>query len=355
MKITRPKKVLIVDDSATMRTLIRQRIETDRRLEVVGEARDAHEARRLIKETSPDVLTLDVEMPHMDGITFLEKLMRLRPLPVVMISSETRSGSRAAVKALSLGAVDCIGKPATGGGLQHAFERLPELLVAAASARVQGPRAQKTSAPSAGFTWNGNIVLIGSSTGGVDALETVLSGFPENAPPTLIAQHMPASFLENFAGRLHKNVLPQVSLAEDMETISPGRIFLAPGGQTHLAVNAASEAQCRLLNSEKVNGHCPSVEVLFESALPLAEKIVAVMLTGMGRDGAKAMLKLRQAGARCIAQDRATSVVFGMPRAVLENGAAENAVPLNEVAGEILRLCGPCGESRDRDFRGDAK
>ncbi len=332
------KRVLIVDDSPTIRQLIRAQLQGDPRLIVVGEASDQYDAREKIKALAPDVLTLDVEMPRMNGLEFLEKIMRLRPMPVIMVSTLTQRGSTKAMEALSLGAVDCIGKPKYGNPIE-AFGILPDLLVAAADARLRsGPR--KKIEPASGFTWNGKIILIGSSTGGVDALETVLSGFPVNCPPTLITQHMPESFLASFARRLQGCIAPNMALARDGVPLTQGNVYLAPGGAYHLALRPGEPAKCRLDTGEKRNGHRPSVEVLFDSALPMASKVVSVMLTGMGRDGADAMLRLRQAGARCFAQDSATSVVYGMPRAAVENGAAEKAVPLGRIASTVLAQCG---------------
>jgi len=332
------KRVLIVDDSPTIRALLRAQLAQDPRLIVVGEACDPFDAREKIKALSPDVLTLDVEMPRMNGLEFLEKLMRLRPMPVVMISTETQKGSAAALEALSLGAVECIGKPSFDR-LSDTFLNLADLLVAAASARLRtpGPRAQIV--PADDFKWNGKFVLIGSSTGGVDALETVLSGYPRNCPPTLITQHMPEGFLASFARRLDQRMVPTVTLAQDGAPLLPGTVHLAPGGDYHLAVTASDPPRCKLVASDKRNGHRPSVEVLFESAMPIAQRVVSVMLTGMGRDGAEAMKHLRSAGARCLAQDEATCVVYGMPRAAMELGAAEKAVPIGKMAQSVLQLC----------------
>ncbi|PTV97031.1 two-component system chemotaxis response regulator CheB [Rhodobacter aestuarii] len=338
-----PKRVLIVDDSPTIRALLRNHLAQDPRLVVVGEACDPFDAREKIKALLPDVLTLDVEMPRMNGLEFLEKLMRLRPMPVVMISTETQKGSAAALEALSLGAVECIGKPSFDR-LSDTFFNLPDLLVAAANARLRtGPRAQISPSATA-FNWNGKYVLIGSSTGGVDALETFLSSYPRNCPPTLITQHMPEGFLASFARRLESKMQPHVALATEGAPLLPGNVYLAPGGEYHLAVaGGADRPKCRLLNTEKRNGHRPSVEVLFDSAVPMGKRCVGVMLTGMGKDGAEAMVRLRQAGARCLAQDEASSVVFGMPRAALELGAAEQAVPIGQMAGKVLGLCSGSG------------
>lgn len=336
------KRVLIVDDSSTIRQLIRNRLAGDRRLVVVGEASDPYEAREQIKLLCPDVMTLDVEMPRMNGLDFLEKLMRLRPMPVVMISTETQRGSTAALEALSLGAVECVGKP-NADRLPETFLNLADLLVAAADANIRDPRSRIASKPATGFRWNGRYVLIGSSTGGVDALETLLSGYPENCPPTLITQHMPESFLASFAKRLSSRIAPSMSLAYPDAPLLQGHVYLAPGGDYHLGVTGGEAPRCRLIEAEKRNGHRPSVDVLFESAVTIAPRVVSVLLTGMGRDGAEGMGRLRSAGAHCLAQDQATSVVFGMPRAALEIGAAERAVPLGRMSDEILKLCGRAG------------
>lgn len=333
------KRVLIVDDSPTIRHLIRSRLIGDRRLVVVGEASDPYEAREQIKLLRPDVLTLDVEMPRMNGLEFLEKLMRLHPMPVVMISTETQRGSASALEALSLGAVECVGKP-NSDRLPETFLNLADLLVTAADANIRQPQNRVAHQPATGFRWNGRYVLIGSSTGGVDALETVLSGYPANCPPTLITQHMPESFLASFAKRLDGRIAPTLSLAHADAPLLQGHVYLAPGGAYHLGVAPGETPRCRLIEADKRNGHRPSVDVLFESALPMAARVVSVILTGMGRDGAEAMGLLRSAGAHCLAQDQATSVVFGMPRAALENGAAERAVPLGRISDEVLRLCG---------------
>ncbi|MFB2531383.1 chemotaxis response regulator protein-glutamate methylesterase [Paracoccus sp. p3-h83] len=335
-----PVRVLVVDDSITIRQLIRLRLAGDPRLVVVGEAADAFDAREKIKLLNPDVITLDVEMPGMSGLDFLERLMRLRPTPVIMVSSETHRGSHAALEALSLGAVDCIGKPINAHSAES-FAQLPDLLCMAAQARLRqaGPRPDNPPPPS-NFRWNGRVVLIGSSTGGVDALETVLSGFPADCPPTLITQHMPAGFLSSFAARLDQRIAPHLSLATDGARLEQGRVYLAPGGETHLAVLPGSAPSCRLVQSDKRSGHRPSVDVLFASAVPMASRVVAALLTGMGRDGADEMLSLRQAGARCLAQDEASCVVYGMPRAAVENGGAEQVVPLRGIAARILEAAG---------------
>ncbi len=335
-------RLLTVDDSATMRSLIRHALTGDRRIQIVGEAGDAVEARELIKALNPDILTLDVEMPGMDGLSFLGHLMRLRPMPVVMISAETWRGAGKALDALALGAVDCVGKPAGG---EPGFNGLGDRIVAAARARLTPrPGATQAPAPTDGYRWNGRHVLIGASTGGVEALESLLAALPENGPPVLISQHMPAVFLERFATRLNVRSRLRVKLAGDGMPIRPGHAFLAPGGRTHLTLTPGDRPECRLREAAAGRGYCPSVDEMFLSALPVAERSVAVLLTGMGRDGAEGMRRLRRAGAQCLAQDAESSVIFGMPRAALANGGAQEAVALGDMAARILALTadGPC-------------
>lgn len=336
------KRVVIVDDSPTMRAMIGKVLRDDGRFDVVGEAGDPYEAREVIKRTDPDVITLDVEMPRMDGISFLEKIMRLRPMPVVMFSSETHKGSRAAVEALSLGAVDALGKPTLAA--PEALAALAERVFVAAGASVGTPPAPRRAAPAtdaAPHVWNGRVVLIGASTGGVDALERVLGGLPVGGPPVLITQHMPESFLASFAERLQGQVAPEVALARPGAPVGPGRIYLAPGGETHLVLEGApGRFRCGLEAGEKVSGHRPSVDVLFRSALCHAGHVVAVILTGMGRDGAEGMAALRAAGARTIGQDAATCVVYGMPRVAAELGGVAEVCRLDAIAGTILRATG---------------
>lgn len=336
----RPVRVLVVDDSPTMRRLLRLALYHPQ-IEIVGEAGDAYEARDKIRTLNPDVMTLDVEMPGMSGLQFLEQVMRTRPMPVIMVSSETHKGNTAAVEALSRGAFDCIGKP-QGAFSAQALGSLADLVITAASANLR-PRTivQKPAPPAhSRYFWNGTYVLIGSSTGGVEALEQVLSHYPDNGPPTVITQHMPASFLASFAQRLNERFAPTIALATEGAALRPGHVYIAPGGETHLRLDIAMLPRCSLVEGPKQSGHRPSVDVLFHSAVPLARKALAIMLTGMGRDGADGMLALRQSGARTFAQDEASSVVFGMPRMALENGAAEAALPLSDIGPQILEITG---------------
>lgn len=336
--MTRPVRVLIVDDSATMRRLLRKVIAADPRLHVVGEAANAREARDAVKALAPEVMTLDVEMPGMNGLEFLERLMRARPMPVVMFSSLTASGSAAALQALSLGAVDCLEKPRFGAA-EQTLSYLTERLLVAASARVATARRGRLSAPAeqiSDWRWNKKWVLIGASTGGVEALETILRRFPANGPPTLITQHMPEQFLASFASRLDAMCQPAVRLATDGIPASPGNVYLAPGGETHLVIDRDGQT-LRLHSGPKRSGHRPSVDMMFASAAPFANRMVAAILTGMGRDGAEQMRVLKQNGAFCIGQDRDSSVVYGMPRIAQELGALDTVLPLPAIAAELLR------------------
>ena len=336
--MSHPVRVLIVDDSMTMRRLIRSGIESDPRIEVVGEAANAREARDAVKALEPDVITLDVEMPGMGGLEFLSRLMRARPMPVIMFSSVTAQGSAAALTALSQGALECLEKPRFGSA-GKTFRQLTDLLVVAASVRVGPPRPPCTllsDTGSAEWQWNGKWILIGSSTGGVEALETVLRRFPADCAPTLITQHMPAPFLSNFASRLNAVVKPTVRLASDGDRAGRGEVLLAPGGETHLVI-APDGVTLRLLDAPKRSGHRPSVDVMFASAVPFADRTVAAILTGMGRDGAEAMRALREQGAVCIAQDRDSCVVYGMPRMAKELGGVDVELPLALIAAELLR------------------
>ena len=331
-------RTLIVDDSTTMRALIRSVLSTAPDITVVGEAGDAMQARLAIKALDPDVVTLDVEMPNMNGLEFLDRIMRLRPTRVVMCSSLTQRGAETALRALEIGAVDCVAKPS---GPVGDFDGIVEKVRAASLARLRvpgdGPRLSPP--PSAPFTPDGKVVAIGSSTGGVEALLAVLSGFPANCPPVLITQHMPASFTRRFAERLDKVCAPTVLEATDGAQLAAGRVYLAPGGAQHLQLDCRDGRRCRLVDGPAVNGHRPSVEVLFRSvAAGAGKRAVGVILTGMGGDGAAGLLAMRQAGARTLGQDEATSIVYGMPKMAFEAGAVERQIPLSRIAGEILGL-----------------
>ncbi|WP_107497426.1 chemotaxis response regulator protein-glutamate methylesterase [Thalassobius sp. I31.1] len=331
-------KVLIVDDSSVMRRLIRQALLKDTRLEVVGEANDPIEARSAIKVHNPDVLILDIEMPRMSGLEFLELLMRLRPMPVVMFSSLARSSRDATIRALSLGAVDCIEKPSAESG--NTLEKLPDSLVAAASADIGAlKRTNRVSRQVQSFHWNSKPVLIGASTGGVDALQTVFSAWPENCPPTLVTQHMPENFLRSFANRLDEQLEMNVRVAGNNEEVKQGEIVICPGGAFHLELVSAVPVRVRLVEGAPVSGHRPSVDVMMRSAKAFGPGCVAAILTGMGRDGAQGLLELRQNGAETIGQDEMSSVVYGMPRVAQDIGAVKTQLPLDEIGAAILGCC----------------
>ena len=347
----RPVTLLIVDDSATLRAVVKSVVRKDPGIEVVGEAANAMEARQLIKDLNPDVITLDIEMPGMNGLQFLDKIMTLRPMPVIMLSSSTSKGSESAITALASGAFHCLAKP-SAGNIIEALSELCDLIKAAAKSPIGKNRttgiSQATASAGAApvhpakprvFRPNA-IITIGSSTGGVDALNTLLSSFPANCPPTVIAQHMPASFLSSFSQRLNRNITPDVAIARDYEMLKPGQIRIAPGGDVDLTLMGTSSFRCRLVPRTDLHGHCPSVDTLMSSAAQTAAgNAVGVMLTGMGRDGAEGMLALRHSGGRTFGQDEATSTVYGMPKAAWDIGAVERQLPLDQLAASILMAC----------------
>ncbi|NTI40383.1 chemotaxis response regulator protein-glutamate methylesterase [Agrobacterium rhizogenes] len=335
-----PARVLVVDDSPTMRGLITAVLRSDPEVDVIGQAGDALEARAAIKALNPDVVTLDIEMPNMNGLDFLEKIMTLRPMPVIMVSTMTHRGAEATLAALEIGAFDCVGKPVPGE--PRPFGDLAEKVKAAARSQWQYVKPAASHAPPpavADFRVGRKIVAIGSSTGGVEALIAVLQKFPANCPPTVITQHMPPSFTRSFAERLNRLCAPVVQEASDGARLEIGKIYLAPGGERHLQVASSSAPHCRLVEGGPVNGHRPSVDVLFDSVAELAGRnAVGVILTGMGRDGAAGLLKMRHAGARTIGQNEKTCVVYGMPRVAFELGAVEQQFPLNAIGEEILKV-----------------
>lgn len=340
----KPVRVLVVDDSAAMRGLITHALERDPQIEVVGRAANAIEARAAIKALDPDVMTLDVEMPHMDGLDFLDKVMRLRPFPVVMVSSLTSHGASAAIRAMELGAVDCVGKPCVGAA--GSFETLAQKVKAAARVRIErrDEAAPRRAAVQGGYESDGRVVAIGASTGGVEALIEVVAAMPAQCPPTLIVIHMPSPFTKSFAKRLDGLTDAQVSEAEDGAPILPGRIHVARGG-AQLEARGKDSLRCSVSPAPAVSGHCPSVDVLFESvARSCGARAVGVILTGMGRDGAQGLLALRRAGARTLGQDEATSLVYGMPKAAFESGAVETQAPLGEIGRRLLALTAAQGK-----------
>jgi len=339
-----PVRVLIVDDSALMRQLISSLLSEDPEIEVVGTAPDPHVARERIKALNPDVITLDVEMPHMDGVTFLRKIMTLRPMPVVMLSTLTQAGAEVTLEALEVGAVDFIAKPTNdvANAMAALAGELQEKVKAAARTRVGArrvpPVAPARRAPLGRAT--GKIVMIGASTGGVEALKALLMGLPADCPPILITQHMPARFTAAFARRLDNECLMRVSEAVDKEVVEPGHAYIAPGSHHLELVRVGNRYACSLSDGPPVSGHRPSVDTLFRSgARTLGRSGIGVILTGMGKDGAAGMLEFRRAGAVTLGQDEASSLIYGMPRVAFECGAVMRQCSLASMADAILEAC----------------
>jgi two-component system, chemotaxis family, protein-glutamate methylesterase/glutaminase len=337
-------KVLIIDDSALIRGIMREIVNSQPDMEVVGVAPDPIAARELIKQVNPDVLTLDVEMPRMNGLDFLEKLMRLRPTPVVMVSTLTEQGSDITLRALELGAVDFVAKPKLGvsEGMNDLVDEVSDKIRAAALAHVRRRAAVANESPRprpmAHFiNTTEKVVFIGSSTGGTEALKEVLLRLPANAPAILVTQHMPESFTKSFAARLDSLSPMKVKEAEHNERVLPGHAYIAPGHSHLLIRKSGAYYYTELSQAEPVNRHRPSVDVLFDSAARvLGPNALGVILTGMGKDGAAGMLRMREEGAHTIAQDAASCVVFGMPKAAIDLGAAHEVAPLLDIAARII-------------------
>ena len=334
-------KVLIVDDSALVRQMLSEILSADREIEVVGVAQDPHIAREKIKKLCPDVITLDIEMPRMDGITFLEKLMRLRPLPVVMVSSLTKSGADTTLRALEIGAVDYVQKPAVdvSSGLKNYAQELIGKVKTAARARVRpadnphqtaSRRANVRPAP---IKTTDKIIAIGASTGGTEAIREILEVLPADFPAVVIAQHIPVAFSQRFANRLNSLCSLKVGEALDGEQILPGHAYVAPGNAHFVVERDGARYVSKLSTAAPVNQHRPSVDVLFDSvACNCGPNAVGVILTGMGCDGAKGLKRMRSAGAHTIAQDEKSSVVWGMPGEAVKIGAVNDVVPLQKIA-----------------------
>ncbi len=356
-------RVVVVDDSALVRGLLAQIIDRQPDMCCVGAAADPLLARDMIRKLNPDVITLDIEMPRMDGLDFLERLMRLRPMPVVMVSTLTERGAEVTLKALELGAVDFVSKPKIGvaDGLRQLGDDITEKVRTAARAQVRRLSKAPAAAPglnhrglaSAGSSGAGSaeaaapatlgllstekLIFIGASTGGTEATREVLVNLPSDCPAVLITQHMPPGFTKSYAARLNSLCRLQVAEAVDGERVLPGHAYIAPGG-LHLSVGrSGANYVARVQNGEPVNRHKPSVEVLFESAARVVGRnALGVMLTGMGADGAKAMRAMRDAGSWNVAQDEKSCVVFGMPREAIAHGAAHEVLPLQQIAPRLL-------------------
>jgi two-component system chemotaxis response regulator CheB len=344
-------RVLVVDDSALVRGLLTEIIERQPDMCCVGAAADPLVAREMIRTHSPDVITLDVEMPRMDGLDFLSRLMRLRPMPVVMVSTLTERGADVTLKALELGAVDFVAKPKIGvaDGLRQLGADITEKIRAAARARVArrpGPPAAAPGVPppmppppmaQLGRLSTEKIIFIGASTGGTEATRELLAEMPADSPAVMITQHMPPGFTKSYAARLDSLCRIRVAEARDGERVLPGHAYVAPGG-FHLSVErSGANYVARVTDGDPVNRHRPSVEVLFDSAARVVGRnALGVMLTGMGADGARAMKTMRDAGSFNLVQDEASCVVFGMPREAIAHGAAHEVLPLNRIAPRLL-------------------
>jgi two-component system chemotaxis response regulator CheB len=369
-------RVMVVDDSALVRSMLTEIINRQSDMECIGAAADPLVAREMIRNLNPDVITLDVEMPRMDGIDFLSKLMRLRPMPVVMVSTLTERGADVTLRALELGAVDFVAKPKIGvaDGLRQLADDITDKVRVASKARINrlhvpaaapatpaasgsastsarpgspghhsagsspaGAARPLSTAPSLGRLSTEKIIFIGASTGGTEATKEVLANLPADAPAVVITQHMPPGFTRNYAARLDGLCRIRVKEASDGERILPGHAYIAPGGM-HLSVErSGANYIARVQDGDPVNRHKPSVEVLFKSAARVVgPNAMGIMLTGMGADGAKAMREMKDAGAYCVAQDEASCVVFGMPREAINAGAVNEVLPLTKIAQHVL-------------------
>lgn len=342
-------KVLIIDDSAVIRQVLAEILNKDPEIDVVGTANDPIIARDKIKQLNPDVLTLDVEMPRMDGITFLKNLMRLRPMPVVMISTLTHKGADVTLDALEIGAVDFVAKPQVDAAkllmADYAIE-ITEKVISASKANVQIFEPQNFKARSNSsktvvdvpVNLERPLIAIGASTGGTEAIKDLLRALPNNLPPVVITQHIPPEFSDSFAKRLNHNCDITVVHADLAQELQPGFAYLAPGGK-HLRVEKrAGKLYCVPSGGKRVNRHMPSVEVMFDSVLDAVGKdAMIIMLTGMGADGAEAMLRLKSRGCHCLAQDEKSSVVWGMPGAAVALGAVDRVLGLSQIPHYVLK------------------
>ncbi len=340
-----PIKVLIVDDSALIRQILTEILSSDPAFEVVGTAPDPLVARERIKALSPDVLTLDIEMPHMDGLTFLERLMALRPLPVVVVSTLTQKNADTALRALELGAVDYVAKPLQDirSGMAGLGEEITTKLKAAARGRPRARHGARPAGPVLSvdprLSTAGRIVAIGASTGGVEALQSLLTRLPAMSPAVLVTQHMPPGFTSSFARRLDGQCAVTVLEATDGRRVLPGLVYIAPGARHLELVRTGAHYACRLHDGPLVSGHRPSVDVLFTSVAAAAGRAaMGIILTGMGRDGAAGLLEMRRAGARTLGQSEASCVIYGMPKAAMQAGAVEQELPLERMAEHIVSV-----------------
>ena len=336
--------VLVVDDSALIREVMSRSLGKEGDIKVVGTAEDPLDAREKIKQLNPDVLTLDIEMPNMNGLQFLEKIMRLRPMPVVMVSTLTQKGADETMLALELGAVDFVAKPGhdLNGGIEAFTSEVRRKIRAAAASdarsRGMGMRANSAKVPlKTAAAPKGALIAIGASTGGVEAIRAVLSSMPPDCPPVVITQHMPPGFTERFAQRLNEVTPLKVIEATDRMVLEAGHAYVAPGDY-HLRVEKTSgQLKCRLGHEDAVSGHRPSVDVLFDSvARVVGPMAVGAILTGMGRDGATGIRKMRDSGAYTVGQSQTSALVYGMPRVAFEEGGVVEQAPVDAIAAKLV-------------------
>jgi two-component system chemotaxis response regulator CheB len=362
--MSRKIRVLIIDDSSLVRQMLTEILNDSPDIEVVGAASDPLFARERIKALNPDVLTLDVEMPRMDGLTFLSNLMRLRPMPVIMVSSLTESGAQTTLRALELGAVDFVSKPKAdiAGTLRDFSEEICSKVRAAAHARVRAPSESAppppltpklsadavlpSSAAQRNFRTTERIIAVGASTGGTEAIRVLLQALPADSPAVVIAQHIPLAFSGAFTHRMDSISAMSVCVPKDGQLIVPGHAYIAPGDRHLMVDRDGTRYLCRLSSGPPVNRHRPSVDVLFRSvAQKVGPNAVAAILTGMGDDGARGLKEMLDAGAATVAQDEASSVVWGMPGAAVKHGGVREVLPLDRIAEALLRLAAGAGDS----------
>ena len=341
-------KVLIVDDSAVVRQILSRQLSRDPNITVVGTAPDPFVARDKILDLNPDVLTLDVEMPRMDGISFLRKLMVYRPMPVIVLSSLTQQGTETALQAMEAGAVEVLCKPSSAYSVDEMGQMLIAKIKLASRARIHATTVKTAVAPLSMAATTDKILAIGASTGGVQALTEVLTAFPRNAPGTVIVQHMPANFTSSFASRLNAQCQVEIREAADGDSVTPGRVLIAPGGFHTTLRRSGARYYVEVKDGPQVHHQKPAVDVLFKSVAHYAgANAVGAILTGMGADGAEGLLAMRKAGAATIAQDEKSCIVFGMPMEAIKLGAAEQILPLDAVAPAMMKLA----QSNPRSIR----
>ncbi|WP_334012475.1 protein-glutamate methylesterase/protein-glutamine glutaminase [Alteromonas sp. S167] len=334
-------KVLVVDDSALIRQILSEIIKSESDMTLVGAAPDAFVAKKLVLEKSPDVITLDIEMPKVDGLRFLEVLMNAKPTPVVMISTLTEKGAEATLRSLELGAIDFVAKPKIGvaQGMAEYHELIVDKIRTAARSRVKKAKPAKVSSVNkVSYSGTEKLIAIGASTGGTEAIKEVLQTFPANAPATVITQHMPAGFTSTYARRLDSVCQMQVKEAKGGERLLPGQAYLAPGDKHMEIERSGADYRIRLSDGPRVSGHKPSVDVLFNSLCKSAgSNAIGVLLTGMGSDGANGLLELFNAGCETFCQDEASCIVFGMPKVAIEKGAAKRVLSLDDMGQAIMQ------------------